>query len=678
MSGSADQPAKKSPPLSEAEERALDAMLSELFAAEARGPEPPRDFETQVLTLVRQRSGGIGAGGTVNLATGSQRRGRAITLGALASLAATILAMVYFWAGPGRSPFVTGEPGITASVGTAGPDLSAAANPTDSNPKLSTPSRKPPVLLSGSPASVDSDHLGSASPIDPRQLAGRAVANENRVPRPDGTLPGDAPPSRPIEKAFLPDAAGLARLNQQFAAYWQAIGVVPAASAGATAWSDRIADRFGIVIDPAVDHSAGTATWSDRESSQRVAERLIAQLAVGLRSDPTAQQRLTDEAADVIYRGDRFDTWLGRWVSGEFDSAGPARPAGSGSVAIKPDALGEWFASRLAGADVGCARCHDSPIDSRYVQHDYWAVVALFSSPAAGPIFYELIDGRQRVATPGVSTRWLGLTDEGTATNPIDSRESLGQLLIGNRQVARTLANHLWSIGFGTPLLAVASSPIAPPRDDALDQALEMLAERLVASDFDIRAAVDWIINGDPMRRGLPDVFLQDRWQVAPEVTLAEASMAQRSFAAARAHWPAATRRQLAAMMKGRSSDLPTKIGPQDTLLAQPLILAPPNRIPRALTRQPVASGDATTAKPEEYWWAQWMADREGLRGGWIESIADRDQQLRHAFYAAGFREVTPDQLRLADELIGAEVAEAVDEQHRAVAKLYWVIQNGS
>lgn len=674
MSGSADQPAPKSPPLSEIEERALDAMLSDLFAAEARGPEPPRDFEAQVLTLVRERSGGIGVGKMANPATGTDRRNRAVSLGVWASLAATILAMVYYWGGSGRSPFVTDEPTTVASGGFTGPDLAASTNPTDAIPKQNPPNRKPPVLLSGSPASVDSAPLG---PADPGQLAGQAVADENRSSRPVGTALADTS-SRPTEKAFLPDPAGLARLNQQFAAYWQTIGVVPAASAGAAAWSDRIADRFGIVIDPSANDSAGTAPWSDRESSLQVAERLVTQLAAGLRLDPATQQRLTDEAADVIYRGDRFDAWLGRWVRGEFDSAGPPPPAGSGSIAAKPDVLGEWFASRVAGADIGCARCHDSPIDSRYVQHDYWAVVALFASPATGPTFYELKDGRQRVATPGVSTRWLGLTDEATAANPIDSRESLGQLLIGNRQVARTLANHLWAIGFGTPLLAVASSPIAPPRDDALDQALEMLAERLVTSDFDIRAAVDWIINGDPMRRGLPDVFLHDRWQVAPESTLAEASMAQRSFAAARAHWPAATRRQLAAMMKSRSSDLPSKIGPQDTLLAQPLILAPPSRIPRALPQQPVAADDAATAKPEEYWWAQWMADREGLRGGWIESIADRDQQFRHAFYAAGFRQVTPDQLRLAEELIGGEVGEAVDAQHRAAAKLYWVIQNGS
>lgn len=672
MSGSADQPAPKSPPLSEMEERALDAMLSELFAVEARGPAPPRDFEAQILALVRERSGGVGAGKITNPATRTDRRSRAITLGAWASLAATILAMVYYWGGSDRSPFVTDKPTVVAGGESIGSDPAGSSN---STPKQSPPNRKPPVLLSGSPASVDSDLLGPAAP---GQLAGQGAADETLPSRPAGTVLADTAPSQLTEKPFLPDPAGLARLNQQFAAYWQTIGVVPAASAGAAAWADRIADRFGIVIDPAADNSAGTASWSDRNSSHQIAERLVAQLAAGLRLDPATQQRLTDEAADVIYRGDRFDAWLGRWVRGEFDSAGATPPAGSGSIAAKPDVLGEWFASRVAGADIGCARCHDSPIDSRYVQHDYWAVVALFASPAAGPTFYELKDGRQRVATPGVSTRWLGLTDEAIAANPIDSRESLGQLLIGNRQVARTLANHLWSIGFGTPLLAVASSPIAPPRDDALDQALEMLADRLVASNFDIRAAVDWIINGDPMRRGLPDVFLHDRWQVAPESTLAEASMAQRSFAAARAHWPAATRRQLAAMMKSRASDLPSKIGPQDTLLAQPLVLAPPSRIPRAMPRQPVTADDAATAKPEEYWWAQWMADREGLRGGWIESIVDRDQQFRHAFYAAGFRQVTPDQLRLAEELIGAEVDKAVDERHRAAAKLYWVIQNGS
>lgn len=651
-------------------------MLSELFAAELRGPQSPRDLETQVLALVRDRSGGSAVSKTPNPASG---RKLAITLGMWASLAATILAMTYFWSESGRPLFETAPPAITASSGSTAPDLAAATGgATAPDPKLSPPIRKPPVLLSGTPATIDQKNVGdSPRPAGPGQLADRPSPSVSRSPLAGGAVPADASPARLTPKALVPDPTGLARLNQQFAAYWQAVGVVPAASAESTAWSDRVADRFGIVIDPAVDHSVGTAPWSDRDSSQQLAERLVAQLAVGLRLDQETRQRLIDGAADVIHRGDRFDTWLGRWVRGEFDSAGPAVVAGSGSVAVRPDALGEWFASRVAGADVGCARCHDSPIDSRYVQHDYWSVVALFAPPTAGPTFYELRDGRQRVATPGVSTRWLGLADQATAANPIDSRDSLGQLLIGNRQVARTLANHLWSIGFGTPLLAFASSPIAPPRDDTLDQALEMLAERLVESDFDIRAAADWIINGDPMRRGLPGVFLHDRWQVAPEQVLAEASMAQRSFAAARAHWPAATRRQLAAMMKSRSSDLPTKIGPQDTLLAQPLILAPPNRIPRAM-RPPSAADNAATARPEEYWWAQWMADREGLRGGWIESIADRDQQFRHAFYAAGFRQVTPDQLRLADDLLGAEVAEAADEQHRAIAKLYWIIQNGN
>lgn len=675
MSGSADQPTPKSRPLSAAEERVLDAMLSELFTAEPSGSQSPRDFEAQVLARVQDRS----AGGTVvGKPHPASRRKLAIGLGMWASLAATVLAMTYFGSDSGRSLFGTGTPAVTSSGGPTAPDLAAAARGTTGpNPKISPPVRKPPVLLSGTPTTVDHENVGDSPRPDPGQLAEQPATSDERPPLTDGTAIADASPAQQTPKALVPDPAGLVRLNEQFADYWRAIGVAPAAGAESTAWSDRVADRFGIVIDPNMDHSTGTASWSDLDSSRQLAERLVAQLAVGLRLDPETHRRLVDGAADVIHRGDRFDTWLSRWVRGEFDSVSPPSVAGSGGVAVSPDALGEWFASRVAGADVGCARCHDSPIDSRYVQHDYWSVVALFASPTAGPTFYERRDGRQRVATPGVSTRWLGLADETTGAQPIESRDSLGQLLIGNRQVARTLANHLWSIGFGTPLLAVASSPIAPPRDDTLDRALEMLAERLVESDFDIRAAADWIIHGDPMRRGLPEVFLHDRWQVASEQILAEASMAQRSFAAARAHWPVATRRQLAAMMKSRSSDLPSKIGPQDTLLAQPLILAPPNRIPRA-TRPASAAGDVAAARPEEYWWAQWMADREGLRGGWIESIADRDQRFRHAFYAAGFRQVTPDQLRLAEDLLGTGVAEATDEQGREIAKLYWIIQNGN
>jgi hypothetical protein len=174
------------------------------------------------------------------------------------------------------------------------------------------------------------------------------------------------------------------------------------------------------------------------------------------------------------------------------------------------------------------------------------------------------------------------------------------------------------------------------------------------------------------MRRGLPEVFLQDRWQIASEEALATASLAQRSFAAARAHWPMSSSRQLIAMMNSRSSGLPTTIATDRTVLAQPLLLAPARRPGIA----PTTTGPTQRPADEDYWWAQWLADREGLRGGWMESISDIEEQRRHAFYAAGYRDVAPEQIDIARQITGP--SEGDEEARReAIAKLFWIIRNG-
>src|SRR5690606_30193664 len=150
------------------------------------------------------------------------------------------------------------------------------------------------------------------------------------------------------------------------------------------------------------------------------------------------------------------------------------------------------------------------------------------------PVFYELEDGRQRVASPGVPQRWFGLQAQEEQSPPLAPPEQLGDFIEGSPQIARTLANHLWTIGFGMPLVAASSSPMAPPRDDALERALAMLGDRLLSNQFDMRAAVQWVIACEPMRRDVPVALAGQQWLVADEATLAEASLAQRAFAAAK------------------------------------------------------------------------------------------------------------------------------------------------
>jgi hypothetical protein len=488
--------------------------------------------------------------------------------------------------------------------------------------------------------------------------AGRAVT--------DAPLSDEDLDSRPNRTGL--SGPSLDDFDEQFVTYWSAIGVSPAPVIDPATWASRIADRFGITAtEPSDDQESIGHDFAEEAACRELAERLVAQLSAGLDLEAERLNQLVNEATAVIVRGDRIDRWLADWITASQPSVGAVA---GGDHASR---MGEWVAGRILGADIGCARCHDSPIDSRYSQEDYWAMGSLFLRPGDSPLFYELADGRQRVATPGVPSRWLGVTPGNGPDDRAVTPEQLSELVVGNRQVARTLANHLWSIGFGSPLIAAASSPIAPPRDDAIERALEMLSDRLIANDFDIRSAADWVIHCDPMRRGVPIELRDQSWQFASEPSLAKASLAQRSFAAARSPWPKASQGQLLAMMGSRNDLVPAKIEVRDALLAQPIgIEAGPLRSGGSLSGNPPSPN---TVNAEDHWWAQWLADREALRGGWMESIRDPSQQVRHAFYAAGHRSVNEDQLQWVEQVLGSPTV-AESGRSDAIAKIHWIIQN--
>src|SRR5690606_14526944 len=117
---------------------------------------------------------------------------------------------------------------------------------------------------------------------------------------------------------------------------------------------------------------------------------------------------------------------------------------------------------------------------------------------------------------------------------------------------------------------------------------------------------------------------------------------------AAKVPLPEASRSELLAMMQSRSGLIPATLVAPGSILAQPRPTSPlPPGTALALRSGsvPVPAG-TPQVDPADYWWTQWLADRESLRGGWLQSIGDSDQQLRHAFYAAGYRDIDGQQLQ--------------------------------
>lgn len=707
MSNKPDPQSRPPVQWSDADERAMDALLQEYFRqrdgaqvagqldSETRSSENPRDFTREILAKLDQSRSSASASGANRVyepvvTSKASRFGVAIRLLAVLAASALALVAVRAWKNIANQPDFAFN-AVQKDFAGDGSALDRAAN-WPSSDSVSQPSMAPTVDESTKPQSLNKPRR------DPIVLSlDNSAANDRGASgTPESvTVPGGGSgQNRPARDAVASlQQASLQDFDRQFLAYWKSIGVMPAPAVDEMTLASRIADRFGfrpgastepgsngigngaITSGQVVQELATEELFSSELQSRLLAERLVKQLSVGLRLNDQRQQELVASAAEVIRSGGRFDQWISDWVAAEtISSESPGTPT------LRAAMMGEWVTGRVVGADVGCARCHDSPIDSRFNQHDYWSVAALFAPPQTESVFYEMRDGRQRVAAPGTPKRWLGLSPQSGQRDTehalqIASREEFANSLIGNRQLARSLVNHLWSIGFGTPMVSAASSPIAPPRDDSIELALEMLSEKLLAADFDIRVAARWIVQSEPMKRGTPVELQGDAWQLAGESQLVSASLAQRSFAAARSPWPSASRDQLLAMMESRSGKQPSKIGPQDSMLAQPI-----TTIPGSQSGKPSSgsNGVKTSRKPvdhQDYWWTQWLSDREGLRGGWMESITDRDQQVRHAFYAVGYRDVSERQMQWVQSLLASAFSNPNDRNDE-IAKIYWIIQN--
>lgn len=651
-----DSPLPPPRELTDAEERAIDALLAEVYRP--RGPD--RDFTAELLS--RLDAPAIPVRLADRPAAESASRHRAAVVTAL-TVAAAILVAVFFnlpqrdrlqVAGNAEEQVVDSS-GSTAASGGPGP-VDAGHAETSEEIAGNSPERpvREPVLLSGEPQAGEAS--GSAS--DSRDVARSEAAAAIDTHR---SGPNSSAPNSPSGTS-----ATLADFDRQFRQYWQAVGVTPAPQLDRQQWAARVGERFGVRLpiaeaddDTAVE-AVAAAAFADSEAAAELAKRLLDRMFAGLPLEPDRRDAWVEEASQIVASGGPFDVWFSRRIADD-----------SLAAQTTPEAarIAQWLSDRVLGCDARCAKCHDSPIDSRYAQRDFWSLAASLTAPDAESVFYELPDGRQQVASASVPLRWFGLRSGDAADEPVAAaaKPEIASLVVGNREFAKSLANHLWTIGFDMPLTAAASSPAAPPRDESLDRALEMLADRLLASNFDVRDAARWVIASDPMRRSMPPIFDGDNWRTADESTLAAAALAQRAFAARKPALPSLGADRLAMMMQSRGGGAPLTLQARDALLAQPRTVGPS-------ARRPAERSGRNATPAEEHWWAQWIGDREGLRGGWLESIGDFDEQVRHAFYAIGQDSPGRRRLEAAREFVNS--MQAADEDDNAAMRLFWILQN--
>jgi len=394
------------------------------------------------------------------------------------------------------------------------------------------------------------------------------------------------------------------RLNDSLTNYWARLGVTPAATISDSEFVSRVKERFG--TSPAL---------LTEDECREFASRLVKRLMRDVPLENDAREKMMDQATVAIHQGERFDELISRWVadSSLFDTR-------------KPELLSQGLGTNLLGVDAACAKCHDSPVDGRFAQHDYWSLASVFVPSDRPPLFYELADGRQRAAEARIPERWIGETASAPVARSTDLKQQFSQSILGNREVAASLANQIWDIGFGAPLVSRASDPIAPPRDDALQASHAVLTDAILGSSFDLRIAARMVIASDAMWRGSSELYATDRWRLAAEESIAKDALARRAFAASSPTNTRMNRENLVAMIESRIGNTPREIGSPDVVLAQP-------KVSNSGQLQELPKSEKP--QPEEYLWAEWIADRDLLRDSWLHWIKDLDEQQRHAFYAA-------------------------------------------
>jgi hypothetical protein len=247
------------------------------------------------------------------------------------------------------------------------------------------------------------------------------------------------------------------------------------------------------------------------------------------------------------------------------------------------------------------------------------------------PLFYELADGRQRLAEPALAAAWL---DEPLSSEPIASVTSWVGRLRGSQAMARGVVNSLWLLVHGQPLQGRVVDPITAPKHEALDRIERQLVQDLIDSRFDIARALSLIVASPATGLEVPAPLLPENALVSSEQDKRKALEAVNAFAAAlprHAELPTGQRLDQAMRAMGIKLDqdgrpFVAQIQGSD---ANPPEARPAERVDAS--NQPLATDFPVRA--------------ESLPVQWLNLIEDPQDQIDHLGYLAGMDSL-PDNLK--------------------------------
>lgn len=285
-------------------------------------------------------------------------------------------------------------------------------------------------------------------------------------------------------------------------------------------------------LDWWLDHLLG-----DRRTADYLAER-FARAWVGVDNTPVIlfrRRRLVQWTSDQLLANRAYDELIRELVAAEgvWTDQPPvnfltvAIDVNDGKKIPQPNRLASSTARAFLGIRLDCAECHNHPFDERWLQRDYQHLAAFF--------------GQARLSIRGI-------TDDPSAKFRVEDRETLKKEVIPpqvpfgqewlpaagtqrqrlaawltdrrNQLPARALANRLWAIVTGRPLVdPIDDLPIwdldrlAPTSQglelknvtfeklEPMEQVLDLLARDLLANDYDWQRTLRIIVHTTTFQR---------------------------------------------------------------------------------------------------------------------------------------------------------------------------------
>lgn len=259
-----------------------------------------------------------------------------------------------------------------------------------------------------------------------------------------------------------------------------------------------LADTSPNKRDRLVDRLLGTEAFADYWAF-RFATRFQVRAAAG---DPEVARAFHGWLREQVDRGTPLDVMARALLLAEGDSHENG-PANFYRVVDGPRAQAEYVGRAFLGVRIGCANCHNHPLD-RWTQDDYHGLAAVFARIDRGRVVRLLASGEvthPRTGEPAVP-RLPGGPDLDPGGDP---RVALADWLTddANPYFARAAVNWLWSELFGRGLVEPvddmrATNPATHP------ELLGALADDFIAHGHDFRRTLRLIATSATYARAGP------------------------------------------------------------------------------------------------------------------------------------------------------------------------------